>query len=218
MRCSACGKESLPGASFCLNCGSALAPAAQTPAPAAGLPAICQVCRGENPPGMKFCRNCGASLAQAAPPPGFGPPPSGLPKPATPVGGAPMMAPAYGTPAPAYTPSPLPGGPQPEARAPTPAPQGSTINCPRCGTNTPLGFTYCQQCGLQLQAVAPTDPGASRARPASMPPPLGQQNSIDQFAGTIAQPGTAASVLGSLPPRGCLASSARSAVARTRRA
>src|SRR3569833_4565342 len=65
MRCSVCGHESPPGSSFCLNCGSALAPAVQlTPAPPAGLPApvICTVCRGENPAGMKFCRSCGAAL------------------------------------------------------------------------------------------------------------------------------------------------------------
>jgi len=37
------------------------------------------------------------------------------------------------------------------------APQGSTIACPRCGTQTPLGFAYCQQCGLNLQAQPPAD-------------------------------------------------------------
>jgi len=148
---------------------------------------------------MKFCRNCGASLAAQAP--AAQAPAAAAPK--LPSVGAPMMAPAYGTPAPAYSPPPFSGAPKPEARSPSgPAPvaQGSTINCPRCGTNTPLGFTYCQQCGLQLQAVAPTDPGASRGRPESRPPPLGPQSSIDQFAGTIAQPGTAAAALAP-PPR-----------------
>jgi hypothetical protein len=43
-------------------------------------------------------------------------------------------------------------------------PQGNTIACPRCGTQTPLGFAYCQQCGLQLPLQTPADPGAN-ARP-----------------------------------------------------
>ena len=42
MRCSVCGHESPHGSSFCLNCGSALAPAVvQTPPSAGGLPVIC---------------------------------------------------------------------------------------------------------------------------------------------------------------------------------
>lgn len=42
------------------------------------------------------------------------------------------------------------------------------INCPRCGTPTPVGFAYCQQCGLHMSALQPTDPGANaRARPPS---------------------------------------------------
>ncbi|MEO7095643.1 MAG: FHA domain-containing protein, partial [Polyangiales bacterium] len=35
------------------------------------------------------------------------------------------------------------------------------ITCPRCGTPTPVGFAYCQQCGLHMQAMQPTDPGQS---------------------------------------------------------
>jgi pSer/pThr/pTyr-binding forkhead associated (FHA) protein len=92
-----------------------------------------------------------------------------------------MMAPSYGAPA-----MPPPGPFK------TPAPivaQGSTINCPRCGTATPLGFAYCQQCGLHMQAIAPTDPGAagSRARVPSRPPPIGQPG-VDAQAATLAQP------------------------------
>jgi hypothetical protein len=45
----------------------------------------------------------------------------------------------------------------------------STITCPRCGTPTPTGFAYCQQCGLHMSAIAPTDPGASL--PARVRPP-----------------------------------------------
>jgi pSer/pThr/pTyr-binding forkhead associated (FHA) protein len=89
---------------------------------------------------------------------------------------------------------PIGGAPgSPPARA-----QGSTIACPRCGTQTPLGFAYCQQCGLHLQGLQPTDPGAT-AQPRTPPssPPLGPPPGaplgprldapIDPHAGTIAQ-------------------------------
>jgi pSer/pThr/pTyr-binding forkhead associated (FHA) protein len=82
------------------------------------------------------------------------------------------------------------------------APQGGTIACPRCGTQTPLGFAYCQQCGLQLpQAV----PGANtRPRgPSASPPVLGgvlgggkADRPIDPHAGTIAQDDLQAGSLG----------------------
>ncbi|HTR56394.1 MAG TPA: FHA domain-containing protein [Kofleriaceae bacterium] len=191
MRCSSCGHESLPGASFCLNCGNALAPA-QTPAAPAGLPVICMVCRGENPAGMKFCRNCGAALA--APPP---PAPAPMATPMPVAVGAPMMAPAGPTPAPA---------------PPT------SINCPRCGTVTPLGFAYCQQCGLHLQAIAPTDPGALRNRPASKAPPVVAQPGIDPQAATLAQPdGNRASAVNAAPVTSPAAPSLPPAIAATAR-
>ncbi len=62
------------------------------------------------------------------------------------------------------------------AAARPPAPAGS-IACPRCGSATPIGFVYCQACGLHIQAVAPTDPGGAAARPpigtpAPIPAPL----------------------------------------------
>lgn len=223
MRCSMCGHESMPGASFCLNCGSALAPAAQTPAPPAGLPTICQVCRGENPPGMKFCRSCGASLAQAAMPGAVAPTP--IPRANPLAAGSPMLAPlaapgyaapaapAYAAPAPPAPPAfPPPSGPASFARPsgaqieplppPPPAPQGSSINCPRCGTATPLGFAYCQQCGLHLQPIAPTDPGAasSRARQPSRPPPVAVQAGVDVQAATLAQPEAGRAALGLVTP------------------
>ncbi|MBA3457692.1 MAG: FHA domain-containing protein [Deltaproteobacteria bacterium] len=213
-----CGHDSPAGSSFCLNCGSSLAPNAsaphafaQTPGSPPGLPTICGACRGENPPGMKFCRSCGGALsASAAPPygaPVLGPPPGpayGAPPPAF---GAPGMAPppAYGAPgmgapgmgapgmgAPgmghgglgagmaATMAAPSTSGPAPLPPPPSTNPVGSPsgprvvvgaaqdnmITCPRCGTPTPLGFAYCQQCGLHMQALQPTDPGAS-ARPRS---------------------------------------------------
>ncbi|HEY5950374.1 MAG TPA: FHA domain-containing protein [Kofleriaceae bacterium] len=200
LRCSACGHQSPPGSSFCLNCGTALAAApAQTPGGGPGLPTICPSCRGENPPGMKFCRNCGAALGATTPgAPAFAP-----------VVGAPMMAPPPGLPPPGPFATPIPLGPPkgmtppgagaplqgPSAGGPVPtaglriSPQGSTITCPRCGTSTPTGFAYCQQCGLHLNAIAPTDPGAGaqRARPpTNAPPPVGLHAPIDPHAGTLA--------------------------------
>jgi pSer/pThr/pTyr-binding forkhead associated (FHA) protein len=71
-----------------------------------------------------------------------------------------------------------------------PSAAGSTIVCPRCGTNTPTGFAYCQQCGLHLNAIAPTDPGAGAPRPrpsTNAPPP--QAGAIDPHAGTLASDG-----------------------------
>ncbi|MFT3699434.1 MAG: FHA domain-containing protein [Kofleriaceae bacterium] len=218
MRCSVCGHESPAGSSFCLNCGSALT---QTPVAAAGLPAqsiICSSCRGENPPGMKFCRSCGNTLQQTAPAygaPGMGagyspstiPQNFGGPAPAPqPIGTGPT-APGQGFPqgmpqsGPLPTPPPAarPQGPAAvaagmAARAPQPGPQGSTITCPRCGTATPVGFAYCQQCGLHIQPIAPTDPGAGqqpqRSRQPSQPQPPAAipTNGVDPHGGTIAQP------------------------------
>jgi pSer/pThr/pTyr-binding forkhead associated (FHA) protein len=195
MRCSACGHESPPGSSFCLNCGSALAPAAQTPASGGGLPAICGVCRGENPPGMKFCRACGAALTQTSPAapaygaPGMGPPPTAMP--AGPLGTpAPRASSQPGPPGMMPPPSTLPQGP---AGGLAQRAQGSTITCPRCGTSTPVGFAYCQQCGLHLQPIAPTDPGqAPRIRAPSNAGALGASPilgaPVDPQGATIAQP------------------------------
>ena len=145
LRCSACGHQSPPGSSFCLNCGTALAAApAQTPGPVAGLPITCNACHGENPPGMKFCRNCGAALLAGV-------------APVVAAGGAPMMPPPgpFATPAPMAKPNLMAtSGPRVSVGG-----QSSTISCPRCGTSTPVGFAFCQQCGLHLNPVAPTDPG-----------------------------------------------------------
>jgi len=186
MRCSVCGHESPPGSSFCLNCGSALAPA-QTPVVAAGLPGvICPLCRGENPPGMKFCRNCGTALQVSTTPGAGAPPPQ--------VSGVLSTLPA--------SPSPLPSAGRPMPVAPiaiTPLPQvppraqGSMIACPRCGTQTPLGFAYCQQCGLHIQPIAPTDPGAAqqaRPRNPSQPAPVAQPIGmpVDAHGATLASP------------------------------
>ncbi|HEX5061757.1 MAG TPA: FHA domain-containing protein [Kofleriaceae bacterium] len=207
LRCSACGHQSPPGSSFCLNCGTALASApAQTPGGGAGLPVICSACRGENPPGMKFCRNCGAALSGTTPgAPAFGAPmmaPPG-PPPGPPLPGMPPAGP-FATPSPispsakGMTPPGAPLGSAPLA-GPSATPlrvsaQGSTITCPRCGTSTPTGFAYCQQCGLHLNAIAPTDPGAgaARPRPITNAPPVPLNAPIDPHAGTLAAPDGAA--------------------------
>lgn len=200
MRCSMCGHESPPGSSFCLNCGTSLqAPPAyaQTPQPQAGLPVICQMCRSENPPGMKFCRGCGSALM--APPPMQPQMPMMTPPP-MPVAPPPLMTPppmqaqpmAY----PGVGPNTLQTGPtlQPANAAPpslgavptnqgvgAPAPRNSnaTIPCPRCGTPTPVGFAFCQGCGLHMQGVQPTDPGAG------VPP---RQPAVDPMLQTMAAP------------------------------
>lgn len=240
MRCSMCGHESPAGSSFCLNCGSSLAPAAappvyaQTAAAPSGLPVICGVCRGENPPGMKFCRACGSALGQSAAsiPIGGGapmvPPPSGGALGA--MGGAPMMSPSGGpmlapplaagaAVAPTMAPQAMPMGGLPPSTAPgvmppiggsspkvvvappggmpAPAAQGGMVNCPRCGTPTPVGFAYCQQCGLHMQAMQPTDPGQNvRPRDPGTSARVGSGAQIDVQGATLASDGIRA---GSIP-------------------
>ena len=145
---------------------------------------------------MKFCRNCGTGLGQTTP--------------GSAAMGAPMMPPQQAgilSTLP-QTPSVLPsaGRPMPVAAAiPAPAPaaapraQGSMIACPRCGTQTPLGFAYCQQCGLHMQAIAPTDPGAvppgiSARAPSAQPLPSAplavapMPAAVDAHGATLASP------------------------------
>jgi pSer/pThr/pTyr-binding forkhead associated (FHA) protein len=66
------------------------------------------------------------------------------------------------------------------------------ITCPRCGTATPVGFAYCQQCGLHIQPIAPTDPGQVpgqvRARTPSSAPIGAALGNVDPQGATIAQP------------------------------
>jgi pSer/pThr/pTyr-binding forkhead associated (FHA) protein len=105
-------------------------------------------------------------------------------------GGAPALAPAMPPPLAPHAFSPPPPLSGPPGQLPSTAPgvvpplatsgsspkvvpvaaQGNMITCPRCGTPTPVGFAYCQQCGLHMQALQPTDPGANpRPRPPSVP-------------------------------------------------
>jgi pSer/pThr/pTyr-binding forkhead associated (FHA) protein len=95
---------------------------------------------------------------------------------------------------PSMGPSPAALGLMPTSiAAPAVRPQVGTITCPRCGTQTPLGFAYCQQCGLQIPAPPATEPVTNpRPRGPSYAPPLSPQakkldGPIDPHAGTIAQ-------------------------------
>jgi len=148
--------------------------------------------------------------------------------PAQPAGAVPLFGPTGGMPGmgseppepkvlPAMPPSPSPAslGMMPTSlAAPALRAQGSTISCPRCGTQTPLGFAYCQQCGLHIQAQQPADPGANpRPRGPTAQPPLAASlggkldGPIDPHAGTMAQDDLQA---------GALAPAVRAAVAASR--
>jgi pSer/pThr/pTyr-binding forkhead associated (FHA) protein len=105
-----------------------------------------------------------------------------------PIGGfpSPPSSPGYGGPAGAMS---GPGRAEPPD-APGQVAQGSTIACPRCGTKAPLGFAFCQQCGLNLQGIAPTEASPSaRPRGSAQPAPVlgAKDGPIDPHAGTIAQ-------------------------------
>ncbi|MDB4952751.1 MAG: domain containing protein [Myxococcales bacterium] len=102
--------------------------------------------------------------------------------------GGPLMATPIAAPAPIKAPPPAPA----QAIAPQRTPMGSSVSCPRCNTATPVGFAYCQQCGLHMQAIAPTDPGAARARSPSAAPPI--KPNIDPQGVTLAAPDARAPV------------------------
>lgn len=172
--CAVCRGENPAGMRFCRNCGSALpqtgpgSPAFAGPRPGL-LPAAMP-----GPPGAMAGAMPAAVAALGGPMPGMPsgpiggfsvPPPGGLPS-YGPVVGLPGMAPEPTEPA------MLPPGPLGGAAAARGA-QGSTIACPRCGTQTPLGFAYCQQCGLNLQGVAATEAvSGARPRGPSSPPAI----------------------------------------------
>lgn len=107
---------------------------------------------------MNFCRNCGTRLGAPTP------------APAPVLAPTPVLAPA---PAPApyagAMPSPAsvvnrgrsvagPGAPSPAASA-LAAP---TQSCPFCGSMTPTGFAFCQQCGKKIPASGGAGPAPAR--------------------------------------------------------
>ena len=209
--CGMCRGENPPGMKFCRSCGSALTPTG------AGLPAFgAPIAR----PGPVPIAVQGPGSGKVGGPlqgvpsgpiggvPAFGPlggvpgmalepdptvPPTNMPSPIA-LG---IMPTSLAMPAPVVRPqSSAQASPQASAQASAQAsPQGSTIACPRCGTQTPLGFAYCQQCGLHLQAPAVSQAITDlRPRPPSVSPPVGSlaggvrlDAPIDPHAGTLAQ-------------------------------
>lgn len=200
MVCGVCRGENPAGMKYCRNCGSALpqaAAGAPARAPAPGPMPASVAALGGPMPGMPSGPIGGFSSPPTAGG-GFGP-----------IGGGPSGGPSRV--AEALQPTILP--PQPGAPPMAPAggaaarvAQGSTIACPRCGTQTPLGFAYCQQCGLHLEAIAPTEAAAgarARVSPVSPAAPGGKLDGpIDPHAGTIAQEETSAgsAALRAMPP------------------
>ncbi|MDX2087715.1 MAG: FHA domain-containing protein [Kofleriaceae bacterium] len=142
--------------------------------------------------------------------PSVGPIPSAMPPPG-PLSAMPPPGPLAANPLPMPPPGPLgaplggpvggplggpfggalggPGAPSPPPSAPAVKPASSMIACPRCGTQTPVGFAYCQQCGLNMQALQPTDPGSSaRPRTPSSTPAPGTSPSALPFGGMVDRP------------------------------
>lgn len=130
---------------------------------------------------------------------GFGGPPPG--RPGIPPSMMPGGAPGYGADAGyastlAAPPSAYSGhGNQASGPVPTPPPSANAgiVQCPRCNAQTPGSFAYCQQCGLHLPAVAPTDPGgAVRAGSLGASAAAAVGASVDPQGATMAVPGEAA--------------------------
>ena len=102
MICPTCGTENVPGAKFCLECGSRLASG-------------CPNCGATNPPGARFCNDCGTRLGAGSAGGAGG------------VGGAAGVAtgPALG--GSAARPAP-PGAPAPQPARPAPATERRVVS------------------------------------------------------------------------------------------
>lgn len=185
---------------FCRSCGSALAGGVPSSVPVAATMMSDQ-------PHAEVQALLAAQAQKNMPPPGpiGGMPPAGpiggMP-PAGPIGMPPAgpIGSAQARPAaPAFPQPPAPGFPQPppafnqmpptlppeaKSQAPQPARPSAgqaipgTVTCPRCGTATPASFSFCQQCGLNLQEQRPP----SGSQPSARPP----TNNIDPQGATIA--------------------------------
>ncbi|MBS1121700.1 MAG: domain containing protein [Deltaproteobacteria bacterium] len=199
---------------FCRSCGSALAGAPPSQVPVAATlmqdtpAAIRQIVASNMPPAGPIEGNPAGAPVGGRSPGAIGGASPGA-RPAMPAAGPMPMAGAFASPG-SFGPSPGMAPPPPTLppagatpfvgvpkAPPAPAPQANTVTCPRCSTATPIGFAYCQQCGLHMQAVQPTDPGQpARSHPISAPPPMAarppaqqppaQQPPIDVQAATIA--------------------------------
>lgn len=203
--CAVCRGENPPGMKFCRSCGAALQAA---PAFAAGHGAMPPPGPLPMPgaavgpmPGMQGGPMGGFPSAPASPYGGGGPvggmpggpissgplggpvgggPFGGAPHGGGPHGGGPVGGgPVGGMPGMGHDPTMLP--PMPAAR-----PAQPTTACPRCGTQTPLGFAFCQQCGFHMQTAEPAGRGAPS--PGVIPAPGQHDAPIDPHAGTLAQP------------------------------
>jgi pSer/pThr/pTyr-binding forkhead associated (FHA) protein len=178
---------------FCRSCGSALpsthvgSPAFGTPVARPGSSPLIHGHAGGPMPGMPSGPLGGFPSAPAGGIPAFASPAAERTEPTALVGAAPSAA-AQAAQA-AYLPTGI-------AMAPVRVGEGSTVACPRCGTQTPLGFSYCQQCGYQMQGVPPAPPGPNaRPRGPSAAPPIAARyldTPIDPHAGTLAQDEAAA--------------------------
>ncbi len=212
MVCGVCRGENPAGMKYCRQCGSALPAAAAGPRPGAGPMG------GAMPPAGPL------PLPAAGPMPAavaaLGGPMPGMPS--GPIGGFPsqppgtgvgfgpiggpgagaLSGPSMGLPprqADALQPTMLPPAPGGPTGGPARLGQGSTIACPRCGTQTPLGFAFCQQCGLRLEA------SESPAGPSAAPLAARLDGPIDPHAGTLAQDDGATSANRGAPPPARLA-------------
>jgi pSer/pThr/pTyr-binding forkhead associated (FHA) protein len=180
---------------YCRQCGSALPAAAAGPRPGAAGP----LAGAMPPPGPLPLPGAGPMPAAMA---ALGGPMPGMPSgpiggfPSPPSGPGPGFGPVTGLSvrqAEALQPTMLPPAPAGPAVPTVRAAQGSTIACPRCGIQTPLGFAFCQQCGLRLDPMPMPEPAP---RPSASP----LDGPIDPHAGTLAQDESSAAVGFRVPP------------------
>ena len=163
---------------------------------------------GMNPP-MGGAPGMGGGMSPMGGAPGMGggmnPPMGGMGAPMSGPPGAPLVGGGHGGPpggnSPMFAATMAQDGPKPASAGLPPTSAGGTrpgaassagaggmINCPRCGTPTPVGFAYCQQCGLHMSALQPTDPGADARARAPSSPAIGPAN-VDGHAMTLATDG-----------------------------
>ena len=139
------------------------------------------------PPGGGINPGYLPTVAPTGPAPGLSPrmpPPGPLGGPiGSPMGVDPTVPPTI----PPKVPN-LGGGGAPGA---SPMSTPGAVMCPRCGSPTPPSSAFCQQCGLHMGALQPTDPGANapRARTPSSAGTVRPPVNVDPQGATIAQDG-----------------------------
>jgi len=148
-RCLKCSKQNREGARFCEECGARITNPTTLVSTAQGAASTaigCPVCSLQNAPNMNFCRRCGGRL----------------PKP-DPRSTLQMSGPVPTTAAPAENGKPPPVAVLMPAQQAGPA-ASPKRPCPSCGGLTPLGFSFCQNCGTHM--------GAEPGTPPASPPPI----------------------------------------------